>query len=74
MDIGWGQKAEAGMIMPVIIPLKERVAKSPSIFQRTEAFGEIRPILERLELGLGKRVIVTEIRPRMGLGDAQIGQ
>ena len=44
------------------------------ILDRAEARGEVGAVLEGLELRLGEGVVVGDVRPRVGLGDAQIGE
>lgn len=45
----------------------------PPMLERAEAVGEARVVLERLELGLGKRIVVRDVRARSALGDAEVG-
>lgn len=39
-----------------------------------EASGEVGPLLERLEVGLGEGVVVGDARPRVAPGDAEVGE
>jgi hypothetical protein len=57
-------------VLPVV-PLEKRAAMGARVFQRAEALGEVRPILEGLELRLGEGIIVGDAGARMGLGDAK---
>lgn len=38
--------------MTLVVPVEEVLAEGSGVLNRTETFGEIRPILQRLELGL----------------------
>jgi len=38
------------------------------------AWREIGAVLQRLELRLGERVVVGDVRPRVALGDREVGQ
>ena len=70
----WSKKINAGMPMLFVVPLEKALAKSSCIFNATKTLREIRPVLEGLELRLGKRVIITCVGPAVRLGDAKIGE
>ena len=72
MDCFRRKKVDAGMPMLFVVPAKEALAKLPCILNATKTLREIRPVLERLELRLGKRVIITCVGPAVGFGDAKI--
>ena len=57
-----------------VVPGEEDVAVGAGVLDRAEARREVRPVLQRLELRLGERVVVGDVRPAVGLGDAQVGQ
>ena len=67
-----GQQGDAAVMMFVVVPGKELLAKGPCVFDAGEAVGELRPVLERLELALRERVVVGDVRPAVGLGDPQV--
>ena len=69
MDISGRQKTEAGVMMLGVVPGEEDVAVGPSVLDRAESVGELRPVLQRLELGLRERVVVGHVRPGVRLGD-----
>ena len=67
-------QSDAGVMMLCVIPGKEDLTETSAILDAAESVGEVRHILERLELRLGKWIIITRIRSAVGLSDAQIGQ
>ena len=68
------EQIDASVAMLVVVPREKGLAKNPGRFDREESVWEIRPILERLELGLGERVIIARMRAAVRFGDAKIGQ
>jgi hypothetical protein len=52
VDIGGGVQAQRRMAMLVVVPGEEDLAVCPGGLDRGEAAGEVRPVLQRLELGL----------------------
>ena len=60
--------------MLVVVPVEELAAERARVLDALEAFRELRPVLERLELRFGVGVVVGDVRPAVGLGDAQIGE
>ena len=74
MDSFRGEQADTGMVMFDVIPGKEILAEASAILDATEALGEIWPVLEGLELGLGEWLVIARVGRAMGLGDPQIGQ
>ena len=55
---------DAGVVMPVVVPDEEATQVSTRVLYAVEARGEVRPVLERLELRLRERIIVGNPRPR----------
>jgi hypothetical protein len=51
--------ADAGVAVVVVVVGEERLAERPGVFDATEALGERRPVLQRLELSLAERVVVA---------------
>lgn len=43
-------------------------------FDRGEGVGEVRPVLQRLELRFAERVVIADVRAGVRLGDAEIGE
>ena len=67
-------KTDADVVMILIVPVKITAQEDPRVFDAAETRRKLRLILQGLELGLGIRIVVTYVRPAVGLGDAQIGQ
>ena len=57
-----------------VVPLEEWTAEYPGIHGGSESIGELRVVLQRLELALRERVIVGHMRPAVALADPKIGQ
>ena len=67
MHDGRSQQSQVRVMMFLIVPGKERVRPRARIDQTTETLGIIRSILERFELRFGIRIVVRDMRPRVGL-------
>ena len=50
---------DPGVAVVVAVVREEAVAEGPGVLDATEAFGEVRAVLEGLELRLGVRVVVA---------------
>ncbi len=74
VDDGRREKAEATVMMCLVVPGEERLAERPPIFDRSEAVGKLRTVFQRSEVRFGKRVVVGDLRPTVRLDDAQIRQ
>ena len=72
MDHMRGKQRNAGMAVLTIVPIEERRAETATIVKRAEAFRKLRGIFEGFELGLGKRIVVADVRTAMRLGNAEI--
>jgi len=70
VDVGGGVQAEPAVAVLVVVPGEEVLAVRPGGLDGREA----RPVLQRLELRLGVRGVVGDVRAGVGLGDAQVGQ
>lgn len=55
-----------------VVPVEKVLAETASVLMRAEAVGEAGPVLERLEVALGERVVVRDVGTRVRLRDAQI--
>ena len=53
---------------------KNALAVRAGGLDRGEPAGEVGPVLQGLELGLGERVVVGDVRAGVGLGDAEVGE
>ena len=58
----------------VLYQAKKCLAVGAGVLDAAEALREVGAVLERLELRLGVGVVVGDVRPAVGLGDAQIGE
>jgi hypothetical protein len=74
VNVGGGVQAKPAVPVLVVVPGKEFLAVRPGGFDRGEPCGEARPVFQRLELGLGVRVVVADVRAAVGLGDAEVGE
>jgi hypothetical protein len=61
------------MAMIMVVPGEELVAEHPGVFDAAEPLREVRRV-QRLELGLGVRVVVGAVRPGVAFGDAEVGE
>lgn len=55
-------------------PGEEVDAVRTRVLDAAEALGEVRAVLESLEASLGERVVVGDVRSRVRLGDAEVGE
>ena len=62
------------MMMYVVVPVEEGLAESAGVVDRAEAIWEFGAVLHGAELGFREGVVIGNIGPRMGFGDAEIGQ
>jgi len=58
----------------VIVVVEEAAAEQASILDGTETTRELGAILQRLELRLGVGIVVGDVRSRVGLRHAEVGQ
>ena len=68
------EQAEPDVVVLGVVPGEEVAAEAARVLERAEAVGEVGPVLQRLELRLGVRVVVRDVRPRVALGDAEVGE
>src|SRR5207244_11009089 len=74
MHIVRREQPEPDVMMLVVVPGEEVAAEAAPVFERTETVREAGPVLEGLELRLGEWVVVRDVRPRVALGDAEVGE
>jgi hypothetical protein len=55
--------------MLCVVPAEELLAERPGVVDGAEPVGNARPILQRLELRLGVRVVIGDLGAGVGLGD-----
>ena len=74
--VNGGRRHEPQSRVPVrvVVVVEETAAEQAAVFQTAKAAWEFRAILHRLELGLGVGIIVRDVRPRVRLGYAEVGQ
>jgi hypothetical protein len=72
-DLGREQTDTAVPMLPVV-PREEGLAEAASTLDRAEALRELRSILEGLELALREGVVVGDVRPAVGFGNAQVAE
>jgi len=74
VDIFRGDEGDAAVAMLGVVPGEEPSTVCSGVLDRAEAFGEVRAILQGLELGLGERVVVADVGVAVGLGHAEVGE
>jgi len=57
------------MVVLVVVPGEEPLAEEAPLLDRAEAAGELRAVLQRLELSLREGVVVGHMGPAVGLFD-----
>lgn len=70
----WGQQADAGVVMVLVVPAKKVGGKSAGILNGTEPLRKARPILHGPELALRIRVVVGDVWAAVRFGDAQVAE
>ena len=75
---GASKAGVVGLTLPMARDLSRNGVRvmtiAPGIFETAEAFREVRPVFEGLELGLGVRVVIAGVWSAVRLGHAQVGQ
>jgi hypothetical protein len=66
VDHGWGQQANVGLAMLLVVPLEELLAKGAAVLDAAEAIGELRAVLQGTELAFRIRVVVGNIGSAVG--------
>ena len=74
MDHGRRHQPKTGMMVLVVVPLKEGLAEPASVFDGAEAIRETRAVFQGAKLTFRIRIVVGNMRTRVGFDDAQIGQ
>ena len=62
-----GHQGDPRVTVLGVVPGEERAAEGPGVLDGAEAVGKVGLVLEGLELGLGERVVVGDVRPAVGL-------
>ena len=68
------QQADAGVVVLVVVPVEHRPEVAARVLDRAESLGEARPVFDGLELCLGERVVVGDVRSTVALADAEVGK
>ncbi len=63
-------QADPRVAMLPVVPIEELPAKLSGLLQSAESSRELGTVLEGLELGFGVGIVVTDVRPRVGLVDS----
>src|SRR5258705_3841181 len=74
VDVVGSVPGHAGMAVLLVVPAVERLDMSAGRFDAGEPVREVWPVLQRLELGLRKRIIVGDPWPRVTAVHTQVGQ
>jgi hypothetical protein len=74
VHVGRGEQAQTTVVMLEVVPAEKRSAERPGVLDAAEPFWELRPVLERFELGLRERIVVRDVRPRVALRHAKVGE
>src|SRR5664279_5144055 len=74
VHVGRDVQPQTGVPVLVVVPAEEGLTVHASRFDRGEAGGEVGPVLQRLELGLGVWVVIAHVRSGVGLGDPEVGE
>ena len=74
MNDGWSHETDSRVPVFVVVVAEEVTAEQVSILDGTETLRELRAILQRLELRLGVGIVVRDMRSRVSLGHAEVGQ
>src|SRR5450759_2649614 len=66
VHLGRSQIGDAGMVVLVVVPGEEPLAEEAPLLDRAEAAGELRAVLQGLELRLREGVVVGHVGPAVG--------
>src|SRR5262245_19541306 len=64
------EQADAAVVVLGVVTGEEDLAEAAGVLDRAEAFGKLGPVLQGLELTFRERVVIGEVGPAVGLGDA----
>ena len=59
---GWGEQANAGVAMLVVVPLEELLAEGPTVLDAAEAVREFRAVLQGAELAMSNELLRERIQ------------
>ena len=67
-----GHQADAAVPVDSVVPTEEELAVCTSVFDRTEARREVRPIFQGFELRFGVRIVIRDMRPAVRFADIEV--
>ena len=73
MNRGGGHQAEAGMMVFIVVPAEEGLAKPAGVFDGAEAVREAGALFQGTELTFRIGVVVGDMGPGMRFGDTKVG-
>ena len=74
VDRRWGVQPDAGVAVDVVVVIEEHGAERPGVFDRAEAAGKRRAVLEGLEVRLRIGVVVADVWAAVAAGDAEVDE
>ena len=72
MHIVGRQESEPRVAMLKIVPIEEVLAECTGVLERAESRREIWAILQGLEVGLGERIAIRDVRTGVRLRDTEV--
>ena len=72
VDRLWREQTQARVAVLCVVPGEERLTEGPRGLDPVETGGEVRPVLERLELRLRLRIVVRDVGA--GMGQSPVGK
>ncbi len=66
VDRSWRVQRDVRVVVDVVVVAEELDAELPGLLDCVEALGELRAVLDRLELRLGERVVVAHVWAAVG--------
>src|SRR5665213_904304 len=74
VDHSGRHQAQTGVVVLVVVPLEEGLAEATRVFDGPEAVRETRAVFQGAELAFRIWIVIGDMRPAVGLDDAQISQ
>src|SRR3954451_16000659 len=68
------EQLQGGMMVLVVVPGEELLAKNTRILDGAEAVRIIWSILQGLEVGFRERVVIGDMRPAVSLDNTEVGK
>ena len=67
-------QTDAAMVVILVVPIEEVAAEASGVLDAAKALGELRLVLECLEVAFRERVVVGHVRPVVRTGNTEIGE